>query len=323
MTYPVGRHDSIKDNQIPLYGTDSAVSVPISAWERSSQKIVGLISNLQPTPTASTFPTIKSVSIKLPLQLQEQSFSSNQVSHHVSAVLEGERTTQTPSLEASTEIDRRGPFISIDLKNYSEKGFRFNHSTGRRAFIETETKRLTSYPQYWNIEKLTRTKGELLKIEATNESGGVSSLISSIDAKGVLSFEIETVSTTAEIRGPINGKCLFRRMMEFHNNSIKEIEGIWVYGTNLDLFSSQVAIYTTAFLTKHDGQLPNKTELQTIYKAAAKQTWTGRRAEEYGFGDVKSVSVTIKQGKITAVNATFVMTTKVIQEALQAPPKAP
>ncbi|MEV7340324.1 hypothetical protein [Streptomyces sp. NPDC093544] len=63
---------------------------------------------------------------------------------------------------------------------------------------------------------------------------------------------------------PLSGKQMFGMVMDHFGDGVKRIEGNWPYGDNLAAFNRSAT-----------GGTPLKT--------AARGTWTGQRAAEYGF----------------------------------------
>lgn len=85
----------------------------------------------------------------------------------------------------------------------------------------------------------------------------------------------------------ISGKQMFQMVMGHFGDRIKIIQGNWSYGDNLAAFNKLVA----------DG---------TPLKTAARATWTGQRAAEYGFTSVRiSRQIPRTEGGYSAVSADF------------------
>jgi len=83
---------------------------------------------------------------------------------------------------------------------------------------------------------------EFFEIKVSPPNGGEDSYIESkVDSTGVLTYRIRTASKNGDGRGPIPGSELFRRMMEFHGPSIKEVLLVWSYGNNLADFYIRVS----------------------------------------------------------------------------------
>ena len=136
--------------------------------------------------------------------------------------------------------------------------------------------------QSGNIEETGSAEDfEFSKTEILDEVSLKSSISSELDDYGVLRFTVDAPKSKSG-RSPMKGADLFEKMMKHHGSRVKGIAGVWVYGTNLQMFRSA--------LEKNDDF--SSSTLRASYFAAATQTWTGMQGEKYGFTKVSSIEVT-------------------------------
>ncbi len=83
----------------------------------------------------------------------------------------------------------------------------------------------------------------------------------------------------------LRGKELFKRVINHFENDVSAINGKWEYGDNLKRF--------------------NELSLNMSPEEAAKLTWTGERAQEYGFTKVKVVDLKGEPGNFSKVFVQF------------------
>ena len=184
----------------------------------------------------------------------------------------------------------------IERDGYTEQRIDYSTSEGRKGklgFIQKNDRAAYKYliNKYGDENAILENHFPNLlsvEIEAKNEYGIKSEISGELDSDGVFTFQIMTVNDRGQ-RGPINGYELFGTVMEFLGDKVKIIKGIWIDGTNLDLFQRHVEYYKAFLLKEQKKKEPSDKEMQDIYKSAAKATWTGRQAIRYGFSDVKSV----------------------------------
>ncbi|MEV6738566.1 hypothetical protein AB0N14_17205 [Streptomyces sp. NPDC051104] len=89
-----------------------------------------------------------------------------------------------------------------------------------------------------------------------------------------------------ELGSPLRGKKMFADVMDHFGDRAKSIQGYWRYGDNLGHFNEAVA---------------NGESLRT----AARGTWTGQRAAEFGFTRVKIVQADEGVDGFKVVSALF------------------
>ncbi len=153
------------------------------------------------------------------------------------------------------------------------------------------------------VNPSTKTEGiESYEFKVSkNLQGGVtavSSINSLVDKGGTLTFTVEANPETG-----VRGWEMLDTIFQFHGNSIKKIDGTWCYETNLDMFKTAVD-ESLSKLGKTLDDL-NPSELDPIYKAAAKKTWTAQQVSKKGFSEVENVNVTVWGGGIFEAIATF------------------
>ncbi|MER6353975.1 ricin-type beta-trefoil lectin domain protein [Streptomyces sp. NPDC001634] len=108
---------------------------------------------------------------------------------------------------------------------------------------------------------VTVTKDDSSIVIHHAESGSMT--IGLLDDAGKLTLGMDRLSGS-----PLSGKQMFGMVMDHFGDGVKSIEGNWSYGDNLAAFNRLVT-----------GGTPLKT--------AARGTWTGQRAAEYGFTSVR------------------------------------
>ena len=112
------------------------------------------------------------------------------------------------------------------------------------------------------------------------ESGSMT--IALLDETGKLTLGMDRLKGST-----ISGKQMFQMVMEHFGSRVDVIEGNWSYGDNLAEFNKLVA----------DG---------TPLKTAARATWTGKRAADYGFTSVRITrGIPATDGGYSAVSAQF------------------
>ncbi|MBS2965233.1 hypothetical protein KGA66_19445 [Actinocrinis puniceicyclus] len=89
-----------------------------------------------------------------------------------------------------------------------------------------------------------------------------------------------------ELGSPLRGKQMFADVMQHFGDRVNSITGYWRYGDNLGAFNDAVA----------NGE---------SLGSAARGTWTGQRAGEYGFTRVKVVQADEGVDGFSVVSALF------------------
>lgn len=195
-------------------------------------------------------------------------------------------------------------------ESYFERGEDYRTEAGRVAYLArrrqspwylTRSRRVGVEKAEEELIRAQPTRGGLFQLRAKNDKV-VSMISSELDQNGELSFTIQAESDGR--RGPLAGKILFDRMMAFYGDQVKVICGVWVYETNLELFKKAVQSLTQEFVESHKAS-PQETDLDFIYAAAARQTWTGQQAIRHGFTQVTSTDVEVEDGKIEEATARF------------------
>ncbi|MFD8081800.1 RHS repeat-associated core domain-containing protein [Kitasatospora sp. NPDC059722] len=115
---------------------------------------------------------------------------------------------------------------------------------------------------------------------AHSDSGSMT--IALLDDQGKLTLGMDRLPGS-----PLSGKQMFGMVMDHFGDRVQSIEGNWSYGDNLKAFNSLVA-----------GGTP--------LKSAARSTWTGQRAAEYGFTSARITrAIPSLDGDYAAVSAQF------------------
>lgn len=126
---------------------------------------------------------------------------------------------------------------------------------------------------------VTKSENSITISHADSGSG----VIADLDEKGNLTLMMDN---NPKLGSPLRGKKMFADVMDHFGDRVKSIQGYWKYGDNLGAFNDAVA---------------NGKSLGS----AAKGTWTGRRAAEYGFARVKVIQADEGLDGFTAVSAIF------------------
>ncbi|SBT89725.1 intein C-terminal splicing region/RHS repeat-associated core domain-containing protein [Streptomyces sp. DI166] len=119
-------------------------------------------------------------------------------------------------------------------------------------------------------------------ITISHEASG-SGVIADLDAKGNLTLMMDNFPDRGS---PLRGKQMFADVMEHFGDRVQSIQGYWRYGDNLGAFNKAVA----------EGM---------SMRAAARDTWTGKRAAEFGFTRVKILQADEGVDGFTVVSALF------------------
>jgi hypothetical protein len=120
-----------------------------------------------------------------------------------------------------------------------------------------------------NIKKATATEFELV-----NPSKQSNFIMGELVGGGQLSFIIENLPKTTPQSG-CPGQWMFQQMMKHFGSSVTAIQGNWVGASSDNLIAINRLTAGGAM----------------AIEAAAKQTWTGMRARDFGYTQVQPVSI--------------------------------
>lgn len=123
---------------------------------------------------------------------------------------------------------------------------------------------------------------------------------SEVDENGILSFSV----TAKEKERVVTGSQMFDYIIRHHGSEIKEIKGVWGRGlaSNRDAFKNKAQVPLNELIA---GKKDKAIFLNDIREAAA-ETWTGKRATEYGFNHPYVNKILLNNDhSINAVHVTF------------------
>lgn len=126
------------------------------------------------------------------------------------------------------------------------------------------------------------TKATTLEFELRNRRKAQNFIVGEL-VSGALCFIIENLPHDGK---GCPGKWLFDAMMQHFGSTVNEIQGNWTYGVNL----SAVNTLTAKGVSLAD---------------AALQTYTGKRANDWGFSNVKVSQASGSPGSYTSVEVVF------------------